>query len=117
MNPIKGTLALLAVMTFLLSVPAQDMSSCDRTGKYCFSDSVYDCVNGIPKQIEYCKGACEAGRCIDVTLAPAISHVEVKPPEAAKGSDWIPIIIITIVAIAILAFSLQIVKAKKKAEG
>lgn len=116
MNLIKGTLALLATLTFILPALAQDMTSCDRTGKYCFADSVYDCINGVPQQVEYCKGTCQDGQCIAETLAPAISHVAVKSSQEAKGSDWIPIITIVIAAIAILAFSLQMIKARRRAE-
>lgn len=116
MNQLKGTLALLAVFAFILPALAQDMSSCDGTGRYCFADSVYDCVNGVPKQIEYCKGVCEAGRCVEESLAPAVSHTPEKPPQIARGDDWIPIITLTIVAVVILAFSLQMIKAKRKAE-
>jgi len=113
MDALRITSVLLAAC--LLSVTAaavQTPDTCDTPGKYCFGgDTLYECVNGKPKLIEYCgSGAlCRDEKCVAQQLAPSRTYEPPQAPAPILNSDntIILAVVIFLVAIGVLYFHIK----------
>jgi hypothetical protein len=96
-----------ALLLLVSSVSAQTSSSCSGSGKYCYADVVYQCVNDKPQTVDYCNYKCQNGVCISGAINPDVRYV---PPEPStlKGSDVVFYSSLTIVLTAIVIFYLKL---------
>jgi len=96
-----------ALLLLISSASAQTSTSCSGTGKYCYADVVYQCINDKPQAVDYCNYKCQDGACVSGAINPDIKYV---PPEpnTLKGSDVVFYLTLAIVLTAIVIFYLKI---------
>ncbi len=101
----KAIFAFLALASFLMpsAVALQTYDNCDNTGKYCFGGAVYDCVDGKPQLIEYCRYSCKDAACTQEYIEPGVAYdqPERPPPASSDGSVYLAVVL-AVAAIAIL---------------
>jgi hypothetical protein len=98
--------ALILLAATALATNNRDV--CDNTGRYCFADAVFDCVNSTPKAVQGCE-LCRNGACVDAPLAPDVKVKEL--PAASKtapSNELLPYILLASVIAAILFLYLRI---------
>lgn len=104
-------LGALSLLSLLLATLSYAQVPCE-TGSYCFEGSVYECVDGVPQLLEECDFECSDGACVYAPLEPAISYPSAEPA-GPSGGDYVPYIILIIVALTV-AFLLIRLRMRKK---
>lgn len=103
------TIALISLLFVSPSFAVNNPGSCDNTGKYCFADVLYDCINGKPVIAEECQYKCSNGECIVYRMEPADSFTYIEPEVTRiESSDMIFYISLTLVILAILGLYIRL---------
>jgi hypothetical protein len=103
------TIALISLLFVSPSFAVNNPGSCDNTGKYCFADKLYDCVNGKPVFAEDCQYKCNKGECIVYRMEPTDSFTYIEPEVTkTESSDVIFYISLTMVIMVIMGLYIRI---------
>jgi len=105
----RATILILPILLVALSYPSaaapQNYDTCNVQGRYCFANTLYECVNGEPRVVEECSGPCENAACVDMPLAPNIPTATVESKSPALTKDFIlQGVLVTTVLVVILLF-------------
>lgn len=103
----RKVIAISVLLLFASSVSAQTSTSCSGSGRYCYADAVYQCVNGKPQVVDYCSYKCQDGACISGAIDPQINYIAPEP-SSLKGNDIILYLTLAIVITAIVIFCLRL---------
>lgn len=104
----KKPVMALAFLLLASAVAAQVQNSCTNIGTYCFSGTLYECVNGEPQLVEQCSYACENGTCVEMAIEPKISYKEPEQTKQTGSSDLILYMSVGIALFAIIFLFLRI---------
>jgi hypothetical protein len=104
-----GSLLLLFSLFLVPTLAENDPDNCDNTGRYCFAQKLYDCVDGEPELVEICKYECNDAKCIIHRIEPNDTFMFVEPEiEEVQSSDVIFYISLVMVLGAIVIFGFKV---------
>ncbi len=110
----KKITCLLLVLILPTMALSQDSTQCTEPGKYCFADTLYECVDSVPQVAEYCKYSCKDAACTFTPPDPAVSYGIIKE-EPTPAIDYLPHLIVSILLIAIIYLYLRYTMIKRSA--
>jgi len=97
-------ITLLSLLLFTSPSLSQTPDECEGSGRYCFANTLYDCVDGEPQVVEYCPHRCESGQCIDSKpIAPSIHYQEPEDEVSGGGDDTLLYLVLGVVILVIVA--------------
>jgi len=97
-------ITLLLPLLFTSSSLSQTPDECEGSGRYCFANTVYGCVDGEPQVVEYCPYKCESGQCVDSKpITPNIRYQELVGEGSSGGDDTLLYLVLGIVILIIAA--------------